>query len=75
MNARLGVIKVAGSWIKEQGIFMCGAFVSAHGYVIFSFVLVERGIAICFHTGPVDKCFKKAACFSPFTYMLFVSCF
>ena len=32
---------VAGSWIKERGIFMCGALVSAHGCVIF-------GISFCF---------------------------
>ena len=42
MNARLEVIViVAGSWIKERGIFMCGVLVSAQGCVIF-------GISFCF---------------------------
>ena len=41
MNARLEVILVAGSWIKERGILMCGALVSAQGCVIF-------GISFCF---------------------------
>ena len=36
---------------------MCDAFVLAHGFVIFGFVLVERSIAICFHAGIGDKCF------------------
>ena len=36
---------------------MCDALVLAHGCVIFGFVLVERGIAICFHDGIGDTCF------------------
>ena len=57
MNARLDVIVVAGSWIKERSIFVFGALVSVHGCAIFGFVLVERDVAICFHAGLVDKCF------------------
>ena len=56
MNARLEVIFiVAGSWIKERGIFMCGALVSAQGCVIFMCgALVSAqgcvifGISFCF---------------------------
>ena len=45
MNARLEDILVAGSWIKERGIFLCGALVSAHGCVVFGFVLCGFYIA------------------------------